>query len=174
MPATKSIVGTARPGLALLLGGFLWLGGGTGGAVPAARAAPPGDACAVLTPARIGAAVGVAVGAGAYVTPTFKRTCTWSAGDHGAKGVVYVTLLLMDASKFEAGKQMAQMMTKVLTITPASGIGDDAYFSTLRTATGLLVKKGDLSFKIEIYGTMPVDAKEAAERKLAGEIITGY
>ena len=174
MPGTRRIVGAARKGLALLVGGFLWLGGGSGGLVSPARAAPPGDACALLTPAGIGAAVGVEVGAGEYVPPTFKRTCTWTAGDHGAKGVVYVTLLLMDASKYEAGKQMAQMMAKVLTITPASGIGEDAYYSTMRTATGLLVKKGDLSFKIEIYGTMPVDAKEAAERKLAREIITGY
>ena len=36
------------------------------------------DACTVLTPAQVGAAVGVPVAAGTHVTPTFVKTCTWT------------------------------------------------------------------------------------------------
>ena len=45
------------------------------------RAAEADDACVFLTTAQVSAAVGVAVSDGTYVTPTFKKTCTWTAHD---------------------------------------------------------------------------------------------
>ena len=37
------------------------------------------DACSLLTSAQVSSAVSAQVGAGAYVMPTFKATCTWTA-----------------------------------------------------------------------------------------------
>ena len=42
-------------------------------AAPSAVAAPPSDACPLLTPAEISAVVGVSVGAGAHMTPTYLK-----------------------------------------------------------------------------------------------------
>ena len=47
--------------------------------VPAAFAQSSSDACSLLTQAQVSAAVAAQVGAGTYVTPTFKATCTWTA-----------------------------------------------------------------------------------------------
>ena len=38
-----------------------------------ASAAPSDDACSLLTPAQVSAALGAPVGEGTYVTPTFKK-----------------------------------------------------------------------------------------------------
>lgn len=52
------------------------------------------DACSVLTPAQVGAAAGVAVSTGKHVTPTFVKTCTWSAT--GNSDVKFINALLAD------------------------------------------------------------------------------
>ena len=50
----------------------------------------------------------------------------------------------------------------------ASGIGDDAYYTTMGTGyTGLMVKKGNVAMKIAVYGGMPTDKKKTAEKTLA-------
>ncbi len=130
------------------------------------------DACAVLTPAQIGAAVGTPVAAGQYVTPTFKRTCTWTTS--GKTDVKFVTLYLQTAAAFDGGKQMAAMMAgasggkgKV----QSGGVGDDSYYFVAGTQVGLLVKKGSRSFKVAVYATLPVDKKEAMELTLAKEAL---
>lgn len=140
-------------------------------AVPAAAQADS-DACAVLTAAQVGAAVGTAVQAGQYVTPTFTRTCTWTPS--GKSDVRAVTLYLQTATAFDGGKRMAAMMAgasggkgKV----QSAGIGDDSYYFVAGTQVGLLVKKGSMSFKVAIYATLPVDKKEAMELTLAKEAL---
>ena len=135
--------------------------------VPAANAAPAGDACALLTPAEVGAALGVPVGAGAYVTPTFKRTCTWTATWSGG-GIV--TLLLQDVSGFDGGKRLARMGGKDTSLTPVSGLGDDAYLLALGTQVGLTIKKGRVAFKVALYAEMPVARKEATEKAIARQV----
>jgi len=50
----------------------------------------------------------------------------------------------------------------------ASGIGDDAYYTTMGAGyTGLMVKKGNLALKIAVYSDMPADKKKAVEKTLA-------
>ncbi len=82
--------------------------------VAAASAAPAADACALLTSVQVGAALGAPVGAGSYITPTSKKTCTWNSttSDGG-----YVTLMLQDVSGFESGKQLGQTASKDLSVT---------------------------------------------------------
>ena len=132
---------------------------------PLANAAPTDDACSVLTPAQIGAAVNTPGDAGTYLTPTFKRTCTWTATSSAAAGVKFVTLMLQKLEAFQGGKAMGQM--KNIIVTPASGVGDDAYYLAVGDNAGLIVKKGNAAFKVAVYATIPLEKKEALEKTLA-------
>lgn len=127
------------------------------------------DACTVLTPAQVGAAAGVPVSAGKHVTPAFVKTCTWSAS--GSSDVKFVTLYLQTAAAYDGGKQMAsQMAAGGASVAPAT-VGDDGYYFIAGSQVGLLVKKGDVSFKVTVYATLPVARKEAMELALAQEAL---
>jgi hypothetical protein len=129
------------------------------------------DACMVLTPAQVGAAVGVPVAAGTHVTPTFVKTCTWNAS--GSASVKFVTLLLQTAAAYDGGKQMASQMAAAGKggAVKAAAVGDEGYYFVTGDQVGLLVKKGSVSFKVAVYATLPVDAKEAMEMALAKEAL---
>jgi len=145
-----------------------WLGAV---AVPAVAQADS-DACAVLTAAQVGAAVGTAVHDGQYVTPTFKRTCTWTTD--GKTDVKFVTLLLQTDTAYDGGKQMAAMMAGASGgkgKLESAGVGDDSYYFVAGTQVGLMVKKGTMSFKVAVYATLPVAKKEAMELALAKEVL---
>jgi hypothetical protein len=142
----------------------LWL---YAAAIPLAARADT-DACTVLTPAQVGAAVGASVGAGKHVTPTFVRTCTWTAS--GSSKVKYVTLYMQTAAAYDGGKQLASRMSRGATVKPAS-VGEDGYYFVAGDQVGLLVKKGSVSFKVAVYATLPVDKKEAMELTLAKEAL---
>jgi hypothetical protein len=133
---------------------------------PAANAAPADDACSLLTQAQVSAASPVSVGAGTYVTPTFKRTCTWSTSGDDAKTVQSITLLVEAATAFDNGKRLGA--AKNVVITPVSGVGDDAYYLAIGTQPGLIVKKGNVTFKVTVYaGALSVEKKEVIEKTLA-------
>jgi len=129
-------------------------------------AAAADDACAILTPAQVTAAVGVAVGDGTYVTPTFKKTCTWTVGN-SAGGIRFVTLNLQDAARFAGGKAGVNSVV----MTPVGGIGDDAYYLGAGSTEGLFVKKGQRAFKIDVYSTVPLEKKRAMEKALAQQVL---
>src|SRR5512132_548065 len=76
-----------------------------------ASATPPEDACALLTAAQVGAVVGVPFGAGTHVTPTYVKTCTWTATAAAGNGTKYtVTVSYQSAQSFGGAKQMMQAM----------------------------------------------------------------
>jgi hypothetical protein len=129
------------------------------------------DACTLLTPAQVGAAVGVAVGDGTHVTASFVRTCTWNVT--GSSDVKTVTLLMQTAATYDGGKQMAAQIVasvKGSAVTPAR-VGDDAYFFVTGDQSGLLVKKGANSFKVTVYAKLPLEKKEAMELALAKDVV---
>jgi hypothetical protein len=146
----------------------VWICGGA--APPAAVAVPPGDACALLTSAQVGAALGVPVAAGTYVTPTFKKTCTWNASTAGGG---YVTLMLQEVGGFESGKQLGQMGSTNMSVTSLGGVGDDAYYLAVRDQVGLIVKKGNVAFKVAVYAHIPIESKQAKEKTLAQQVASG-
>jgi hypothetical protein len=156
--------------LAALFAAPLWLC-----AAPVASAARADtDACSVLTPARIGAAIGVPVGQGEHVTPTFVKTCTWNASP--GSSVKFVTLLLQTAAAYDNGKRMASQMVPVgkgAAMKPVR-VGEDGYYFVVGDQVGLLVRKGDVSFKVAVYATLPVDKKEAMELALAREALANH
>lgn len=127
------------------------------------------DACTLLTAAQVGEAAGVPVSAGKHVTPTFVKTCTWTPS--GTSEVVAITLNLQTAAAYDGGKRMAtRMAAGGASITPAA-VGDDGYYFVTGDKVGLLVKKGDVSFKVAVYAKLPVAKKEAMELALAREAL---
>ena len=129
------------------------------------------DACAVLTPAQVGAVLGVPVGEGAHVTPTFVRTCTWNTS--GSSAVKFATLYLQPVAAYDGGKKMAGQMAAIgrgAAMKPAA-VGDDAYYFVTGDQAGLLVKKGGVSFKVTVYAKIPVEQKETMEMALAKEAL---
>ena len=130
---------------------------------PSANAAPPGNACSLLTAAQVSAALGMPVGAGTYVAPTFKKTCSWNATTEGGGTV---TLNLQGLQQYESGKKLAPY-GKSVSATPIGGIGDEAYYFGTDKLVSLIVKKGNAAFKIAVYAQIPVEKQQAAEKALA-------
>jgi hypothetical protein len=119
------------------------------------------DACSLLTAAQVSSAVGAQVGAGTYVTPTFKATCTWTA-----PGKI-VTLMTESTSAFQSGKKP---ISPAMQIVPAPGIGDDAYYVVTGTIAMLYTMKGSVAFKTSIYSKLPLATLESMEKTLAQQV----
>ncbi|HET7750899.1 MAG TPA: hypothetical protein VFK81_16040 [Terriglobales bacterium] len=147
------------------------------GTLPAVGAAAPNDACSLLTQAQVSTAVGATVGTGTHVTPSYLKTCTWSVPGAPTKGVKSVTLSLQPGNSFASAKmfmEQAKAMAKSekgaaqFSNASVSGIGDDAFYTSMGAGyTGLLVKKGDVVFKVAMYGDLPTEKKKAIEKTLA-------
>lgn len=139
-------------------------------ATPLANAAPPDDACSLLTSAQVGAALGVPVGAGTYVTPTFKKTCTWNAATSGG-GIV--TLNLQSLDQYEAAKKSASYGNSVAA-TSIGGLGDEAYYFGTDALVSLIAKKGSVAIKVAVYAHIPVEKRQAAEKTLASQVLSQF
>lgn len=132
---------------------------------PIANAAPPEDACALVTNVQVGAAAGAAFDAGTYVTPTFKKTCTFKASKPAAGGSNTITVFIMTQAGFDGGKKFGAAGK----LTPA-GLGDDSYFLETGPQVGLAVKKGGVFLKIAVYGGGP-DKEKAIEKAVAQQVL---
>jgi hypothetical protein len=161
----------ARILFAVVIFGILLGGAAT---APTAGAAPDTDACLLVTQAQLSTALGVSMAAGGHTTPTYVKTCTWTPSGGATKSLKFVTLNLESASGYEGAKNMMmQAKAKNVVITPASGIGDDAYYSVFSgTITNLMVKKGSVSFKLAIYGSSDAEKAMAMEKTIALEIVS--
>ena len=154
------------------------------GTAPSAAAASSDDACELLTTAQVSAALGVSMGAGSHVTPTFLKTCTWAPAGGPTNDLKCVTLNLQTAEGYDAGEKMLQQVTAVMkarrdedapapVITPISGVGDDAYYLDTANILSLIVKKGNGAFKIVIYGGgLPMAKRQSAEKTLAQQVLS--
>jgi hypothetical protein len=130
-----------------------------------ADAAPPtDDACSLLTTAQVSTGLGVPVGAGTYITPTFKKTCTWTAITNGGT----VTLNLQSIDQYEGGRKLASYGKSVSSASVA-GIGDDAYYFSTDKLASLVVRKGDAAFKIAV-AHLPIERQQAVEKALALQV----
>ena len=146
-------------------------------AAPSVTAAPPTDACPLLTPAEISAVVGVTVGAGTHITPTYLKSCTWAPSGGATKDFATLLLALESAASYQSAKAMLQAVANSqgkggITMTPASGIGDDAIYSSVANYTKLIVKKGDVVFQLVIYGNFPIEKKRDMEKALASKVLS--
>ena len=153
-------------GIALFLLAFGILG--------VAYAAPPTDACALLSQEQASTTLGVSVGPGQRILPTNAAICGWEvAGEKTAdrKRVmlsIYTQLgSRTPVQRFDTAKTPMQGITK----EPVSGVGDDAIFATTPgLGTGLIFRKGDAAFDLRVYG-FPLDQVKAKEKELALKVI---
>ncbi|HEY4100407.1 MAG TPA: hypothetical protein VGM20_05985 [Gemmatimonadales bacterium] len=152
-----------RSAVVLLVAAAMPLAGQT---QPRTQAQAPAqlDACTLVTVAQVSAAAGKTVGQGTHVTPTFVKTCTWTA-----QGTV-VTLNTQPATFFDGAKGMATQVAAAAkgNSMSSAGVGDDSYFLIQGTQVMLMVKKGANAFKATVYdAAMSVDAKKGVELALA-------
>ena len=118
--------------------------------------------CSLLTSAQVTAAVGVSVGAAQPIATT---GCSWTAPH------IIVTLSLWDGSKWDQMKTPVPGMNR----TAVSGLGDDAFYTTMGPASGkqfatLSVKKGSTAYLIKVYGPNVTD-EMSMEKALAGNVL---
>jgi hypothetical protein len=129
-----------------------------GSRTAAAQSAP----CSLLTSAQVSAAAGVSVGA---AQPIGNTGCSWSAPH------MIVTVSLWDGSKWDQMKTPVPGMNR----TPVSGLGDDAFYTTMGPASGkqfatLSVKKGSTAYLFKVYGGTVAD-QMSMEKTLAGNAL---
>ena len=122
-----------------------------------ARAADP---CALLTPTQISAVVKATVGKG---DPIGTTGCQWMSPPVGDNGSVRATLVLYDGGDFATMKTPLPGVTR----TPAPGVGDDAFYSTVGTLTTLTVKRGATAFVVRLYGVDGQQQQMTMEKALA-------
>jgi hypothetical protein len=144
------------------------------GDVRVVQAAPPADACSLLTSAKVSAVLGVSVGTGEKLVPNSAAVCGWQvAGEKSIdrKRVVLSIYTQMGSrtpiQRFNTAKTPIQGVTK----EPISGVGDEAIFATTPgLGTGLIFRKADSAFDLRVYG-FPVDQLKAKEKALAQEVL---
>ena len=134
----------------------------------ASYGAPASDPCSLLTPAQVSAVLGVDVEAGHRIAA---KACEWSAPGQPTPNAKKVTVNVQDARAFEYAKMpVGHGITK----TPASGIGDDAVYSTTPSLGPVLtVKKAGVAFVVHVYGFPldQIDEIKNKEKTLALEIL---
>lgn len=111
----------------------------------AVNAGVPSDACALLTAQQVSAELGAVVGPGESMMPNKPLLCTWKEQGVPSGAERNVSVSLMSVKSFEFGKTPTPIITK----TPVSGIGDEAYLTEPRgMVASLSVRKGDTCFQI--------------------------
>jgi hypothetical protein len=133
-------------------------------------AASPAVACELLTQARVGAALGVAVGAGTTIARP--GACQWFG--KGRFATLTITQPLAGKTpleQFNAGKTSKRIG---ITMEPVSGVGDDAFYVYYATTTpsapvGIVVRKGDATFEVRVYG-LPLEEGKTVGKSLAQDV----
>jgi hypothetical protein len=149
---------------AVLTGSILMSHGGS------LSAASPTVACELLTQARVGAALGVAVGAGTQIARP--GACQWFGKGRFATLTLTQTLAgKTPIEQFNAGKTSKRYG---INVEPVSGVGDDAFYVSYATTTstapvGIVVRKGDSTFEVRVYG-FPLEEGKTVGKSLAQDV----
>jgi len=124
-----------------------------------ARVSP--DACSLLTAPQINGAMGVDMGTPKSIGT---RGCQWRQPVKSGSSGVFADVTIIDQNGYAIGKKAAGTFT----ITPVSGLGDEAYYSesTNGELTSLRVRKGSAAFAVHVWGG-PMPAAEAKSKELA-------
>lgn len=122
-----------------------------------ARAAPA--PCTLLTSAQVGAALGGSFGPGQPIGTT---GCSWSS----PQPHVIVTVSLWPPTEWDRMKANPMPGT---TTSPAGGVGDDSFYTTIAQYTVLYVKKGQTVYLFKVYGVTDKAKQMSAEMTLAKE-----
>jgi hypothetical protein len=131
---------------------------------PKTAAAPVTDSCSVLTPSEISAALGISIDPGKHTLATSDIMCNWS--QTGASGATAQRLVL----NFTAVDAFLREKTASgnVVVTPAPGIGDDAFYVSSQFGTSLYVRKGASAVSFGIHNMRLMQADEWAKDKALG------
>lgn len=134
-----------------------------------AYAAPPTDACSLLTPAQVSAVLGSPVSGGGSLTQNTKTICAWPALG-GTVPPKRVMVTISHVTVFAGAKMGLAGQNEV--ITPLSGVGDEAFYDADKAGRGaaLFVRKGDFAFSVKVFGFPPDQIKEK-EKTLAQDAL---
>ena len=122
------------------------------------------DACRLLTTAEVNKLVSASLHPGQHLSSTSKTVCGWSVSTPPRQDEPRVAVAIKTLESFNAGKDLKELKPE-----PTSGVGDEAWFSTLGSGgTTLSVRKGDRAFSVKVLGSKlkPEDLKEL-EKNLA-------
>lgn len=125
-------------------------------AVPGIAGAAP-EPCKLLTAAQVSAALGANVGAGQPIGTT---GCSWTS----AKPHEIVTVSLWPPAQWDRLKAGTLAGT---TNTPVSGLGDDAFYTSIAQYEVLYVKKAKTVYLFKVYGLADKAKQKSAEKTLA-------
>lgn len=126
------------------------------------RIATAAEPCKLVTTAQVSAALSANVGPG---TPIGTTGCEWATS--GATKV-RATITVWDAANWALSKSPVPNVTK----TPAPGIGDDAFYTVVQTASSLSVKKGKSYIVVHAYGVGDLAKQQSVEMTLATEALS--
>jgi hypothetical protein len=129
-----------------------------------AAAAPPSDACMLLTTQQVGAALGGPVSAGKSIAT---GVCQWT--EQGKPGEV---LFKLDVNLVTPERYARFKTVTVGTKSNVGGLGDEAFYSTFTqgrtTLTTLYIKKGGAAVTINVSGGMKsAEEYQTKERAVA-------
>ena len=130
-------------------------------------ASAPTDACTLLTVDEVSAALEVKSMPGRHPSPTFTASCLWTDDTAVVISHRRVTLSIISTQAFDIAKR-----SPVLTVTPVTGIGDDAYYEMFKSESPALnVRKGSVAFTIRIlnglkFKPFTIDQEKAKEAAL--------
>ena len=136
-------------------------------------AAPPKDACSLLAPAQVSAALGVPA-AGKALGP---NVCMWvQTGVKSGSPRRRVDLVMLIMQGYTQGYAVAKMPNAPTSATHVSGLGDDAYYLSMTSgkAMELRVRKGTVAFGIRVQRSstpFTPDQIKAKERTLAEDAL---
>lgn len=122
---------------------------------------PVTDSCLLLTPGEITAALGVPVDVGRHTLATSDIMCNWPRT--GVKGEPELVLNFSSLAAFNREKNASGNVK----VTPAPGIGDEAFYVTSALGTSLLIRKGNTTIGFSIHDKkMPAVKVMPAEQTL--------
>ncbi|HEV2306068.1 MAG TPA: hypothetical protein VGR93_11155 [Candidatus Acidoferrales bacterium] len=136
------------------------------GSVRTALAAPPKDACSLLTSAQVSSVLGFSAKPGRIIS-TDTTVCDWpvaSLSKMTAKDTKEIEVKILDADSWAMIAPAASGAAQV------KGIGDIAAYLGPPTLMTLYVKKGTTEFDVNVHG-FPLDQVKAKEKTLAQDIL---
>lgn len=143
----------------LALMGFSLINFGT-----TAFAAPPKDACALLTPEQVSAVLGFSAKPG-HPGLSDAKTCVWPLANFtkiGSKDTKLVQVTIMDSQDWATVAPLVGVLGTV------KGVGDSAVYGPGNST--LYVKRGSTAFGVFMQG-FPDDQIKAKERTLALDVL---
>lgn len=137
------------------------------GAAMTAQAAPPKDACSLLSVEQVSAVLGIKVGEGKPVSPSNDKLCQWDASVLVGKARKGVALALQSPQQASANaRRLAGRNAKI----PAEEFRGGAYDMTMPEVGGVKVPKDSSVLQIRVFG-FPADQIKTEEKILADCVV---